>query len=156
MLIFEAIGSPQARGQRTEAILMRFPIPDSRFPLLMLLVVACAPSEALIIETPGAAPSGMVWIPGGRFDMGSESPLAGPEEGPVHTVEVDGFFMDVNTVTNARFREFVEATGYVTIAERVPDESELMRQVPPGTRVPPAGSLVPGSLVFTPTSSPVD
>ena len=78
----------------------------------------------------------MVWIPGGRFDMGSESPLAGPEERPVHAVEVDGFFIDVHTVTNARFREFVDATGYVTVAERVPDEAELMRQLPPGTPQP--------------------
>ena len=48
-------------------------------------------------------------------------------------------------------REFVEATGYVTVAERVPDEAALMRQLPPGTPRPPAGLLVPGSLVFTPT-----
>lgn len=98
----------------------------------------------------------MIWIPGGRFEMGSDSPLASPEEGPVHAVEVDGFFMDAFTVTNARFREFVEATGYVTIAERVPDEDEVMRQLPPGTPAPPAGSLVPGSLVFSPTADRVD
>jgi len=98
----------------------------------------------------------MVWIPGGRFDMGSESPLAGPEEGPVHAVEVDGFFIDVHTVTNARFREFVEATGYETVAERVPDVTELMHQLPRGTPPPDAGSLVPGSLVFTPTGKHVD
>jgi formylglycine-generating enzyme required for sulfatase activity len=98
----------------------------------------------------------MVWIPGGQFRMGSGSPLAKPEEGPVHTVAVDGFFIDVNTVTNKRFREFVETTGYVTIAEKVPDVKELMRQLPPGTPPPPAETLVPGSLVFTPTQGEVD
>jgi formylglycine-generating enzyme required for sulfatase activity len=76
----------------------------------------------------------MVWIPGGRFEMGSESPLARPEEGPVHTVEVDGFFIDVHTVTNARFRTFVEATGYVTVAERVPDVAELVASCRPALR----------------------
>lgn len=98
----------------------------------------------------------MVWVAGGRFEMGSESPLARPEEGPVHVAEVDGFFIDVHTVTNRRFQEFVKATGYMTIAERAPDESLLMRQLPPGSPKPPAELLVPGSLVFTPTREPVD
>ncbi len=137
----------------------RFTINDSRFTLALLLAFACSPAEQVEppnTRAPGEAPPGMVWIPGGRFDMGSESPLAALEEGPVHSVEVDGFFMDVHTVTNARFREFVDATDYVTIAERVPDEVALMRQLPPGTPAPPAGSLVPGSLVFTPTAGRVD
>lgn len=130
---------------------------DGWFVLLLLGIAACAGDERPVITVaPGEAPPGMVWIPGGRFEMGSESPLAGPEEAPVHSVEVDGFFMDIHPVTNARFREFVEATGYVTVAEHAPDEAELMRQLPPGTPPPPAGSLVPGSLVFTPTAGPVD
>jgi formylglycine-generating enzyme required for sulfatase activity len=48
--------------------------------------------------------------------------------------------MDEHPVTNAEFRRFVEATGYVTVAERPPDPKEY-----PG--VNPA-VLVPGSLVF--------
>ena len=39
---------------------------------------------------------------------------------PEHEVEVDGFWMDETEVTNAQFAEFVEATGYVTIAEQKP------------------------------------
>ena len=133
------------------------PVRDGRFVLLFLVIAACAgAAEPVITVAPGEAPPGMVWIPGGRFDMGSESPLAGPDEAPVHVVEVDGFFIDIHPVTNARFRAFVEATGYVTVAERVPDDAELLRQLPPGTPPPPAGSLVPGSLVFTPTAVPVD
>ncbi|MGH3366383.1 MAG: SUMF1/EgtB/PvdO family nonheme iron enzyme, partial [Nocardioidaceae bacterium] len=53
-----------------------------------------------------------------------------------------------NPVTNAEFAEFVAATGYVTVAERVPAASDY-----PGAD--PA-SLLPASLVFRPTSSPVD
>ncbi|MGC1885455.1 MAG: SUMF1/EgtB/PvdO family nonheme iron enzyme [Stellaceae bacterium] len=59
-------------------------------------------------------------------------------------------------VTNAQFRRFVEATGYVTIAERKPDWEELKKQVPPGTPKPPEHVLVAGSGVFRPTEGPVD
>src|SRR5688572_30603687 len=80
----------------------------------------------------------MVWIPGGIFQMGSDDFY--PEERRVHRVAVDGFWMDEHPVTNAEFRRFVEATGYVTVAERSPDPKDY-----PG--VDPA-FLVPGSLVF--------
>ncbi len=134
---------------------------DSRFTIHLLwialsLSAACVSSEPRTTDSPGEAPPGMVWIPGGRFEMGSETPVSGPEEGPVQTVDVDGFFIDVHTVTNARFRQFVDATGYVTIAERVPDVDELLRQLPAGTPRPPKEALVPGSLVFTPTDQKVD
>lgn len=103
-----------------------------------------------------SAPPGMVWIPGGDFMMGTDSEQAWPDERPAHTVRVHGFWMDETEVTNAQFRRFVEATGYVTIAERTPSLEEIMRQVPPGTPPPAAELLVPGSLVFTPTDGPVD
>ena len=131
---------------------------DSRF-IIIAITMGCTTSgnpSPLVIESPGEAPPGMVWVPGGRFEMGSESAVAGPEEGPVHPVEVDGFFIDVHTVTNRRFREFVEATKYVTIAERVPDEAALMRQLPADSPRPDAALFVPGSLVFTPTTREVD
>jgi formylglycine-generating enzyme len=61
------------------------------------------------------APAGMAWIPGGEFRMGSDEHYQ--EEAPAHTATVNGFWMDRYTVTNADFRRFVEATGYVTVAE---------------------------------------
>jgi len=61
----------------------------------------------------------MAWIPGGVFRMGSERHYA--EEGPVHRVRVDGFWMDRAPVTNRQFAAFVRATGYRTVAEQVPD-----------------------------------
>lgn len=99
---------------------------------------------------PGEQPEGMVWIPGGKFTMGSEDETATRVEGPEYLVEVSGFWMDTHEVTNAEFREFIEATGYKTIAERPVDWEELKKQLPPGTPRPPEEALQPGSLVFTP------
>ena len=89
---------------------------------------------------PGAAPDGMVWIPGGTFWMGCDD-CDMPDTQPLHLVSVDGFWMDRTPVTNAQFAKFVEATGYLTIAERKPDPRDY-----PGAD--PA-KLVAGSPVFT-------
>src|SRR5690606_41228003 len=96
----------------------------------------------------------MVLIPGGTYMMGSEDARARPDESPSHQVTVDGFWMDVTEVTNAQFREFVEATGYITTAEKKPSWEELKKQLPPGTPEPPAHVLVASSLVFTPPDTP--
>lgn len=98
----------------------------------------------------GEAPAGMTWIPGGTFTMGSDGPEAWPDESPSHPVKVDGFWMDITEVTNAQFRQFIEATNFVTTAERAPTVQEILAQSPPGTPAPPPEVLVPGSLVFTP------
>ncbi len=98
----------------------------------------------------------MVWIPGGAFMMGAEGKLARKDEFPKHRVAVDGFWMDRHEVTNAEFRTFVEATSYVTIAEKAPDWEELKTQVPPGTPKPHDSLLVAGSLVFSPTEEQVN
>src|SRR5437762_2267284 len=58
----------------------------------------------------------MVRIPGGTFFMGSDKHY--PEEAPAHRVSVGGFWMDKYTVTNGEFAKFVEATAYVTLAEK--------------------------------------
>ena len=95
---------------------------------------------------PGRAPyADMVWIPGGAFLMGSEQFY--PEERPTHQVSVDGFWMDRFEVTIADFRRFVQATGYVTVAERPLNARDY-----PG--VDPT-LLVPGSLVFQKAVGPV-
>jgi len=98
----------------------------------------------------------MVWIPGGEFTMGSNDPLARPDESPRHRVSVDGFWMDATEVTNAQFAAFVAATGYKTLAERDVDWEELKKQVPPGTPKPADEMLKAGSLVFHSTDRPVD
>jgi len=102
-------------------------------------------SESLVsIDTsppPAPAPDGMVWIPGGTFWMGCDD-CDMPDTMPVHLVTVDGFWMDRTPVTNAQFAQFVDATRYVTIAERKPDPRDY-----PG--VDPK-RLVAGSAVFSP------
>jgi formylglycine-generating enzyme required for sulfatase activity len=70
-------------------------------------------------------------------------------------VNVHAFWMDKHHVTNAEFRKFVEATGYVTTAEQVPDWETMRVQLPPDTPRPQPGSLVPGALVFAGTDRPV-
>lgn len=95
---------------------------------------------------PGPAPTGTVWVPGGTFWMGCDD-CEMEDARPPHLVAVDGFWMDATPVTNDQFVRFVEATGYVTIAERQPDPRDY-----PG--IDP-GSLVPGSAVFSPVSQEV-
>jgi formylglycine-generating enzyme len=102
-----------------------------------------------------AAPPGMVCIAGGEFTMGTNDVRSFPNERPAHRVRVEGFWMDEHDVANAEFAKFVEATGYVTTAEKKPDWEELRKQLPPGTPKPDDSVLVAGSLVFTPTSRPV-
>jgi sulfatase modifying factor 1 len=88
----------------------------------------------------------MIAIPAGTFRMGSDSHY--PEEAPVHRVTVDGYWMDRTPVTNGQFRNFVEATGYVTFAEIAPDSRDYPGALP--------HMLKAGSLVFSPPSHPVD
>jgi sulfatase modifying factor 1 len=88
----------------------------------------------------------MVLIEGGTFRMGSDRYYS--EEAPVHRVAVDPFWMDKAPVTNRQFKEFVKATGYVTVTEIPPDPKHY-----PGA---PAHMLYAGSLVFAAPAHPVD
>jgi formylglycine-generating enzyme required for sulfatase activity len=89
--------------------------------------------------------SNMQPIAGGTFTMGSDRFY--PEEGPSRRVKVDSFWIDATPVTNREFAAFVEATGYVTLAEIAPDPADY-----PG--MDPALAK-PGSLVFQRTTMPV-
>ncbi len=122
----------------------------------LLAAVPCSaddPAAPDVIET---STEGMAWVPGGEFEMGWDGPEGRFDERPAHPVRVDGFWIDVTEVTNAQFRVFVEATGYVTTAERAPQWEDLKQQLPPGTPKPPDEVLVAGSLVFTPPDHAVD
>jgi formylglycine-generating enzyme required for sulfatase activity len=98
--------------------------------------------------SPRAAPvhPDMVFVPGGTFAMGSDRHY--PEEAPAHSVSVDEFWIDETPVTNAQFRQFVQATGYVTYAEKTPKAEDYPGALPHMLRA--------GSLVFRPPSGRVD
>ena len=89
---------------------------------------------------------GMVWVPGGSFLMGSDRHY--PEEAPAHRVRVDGFWMDLFTVTNRDFERFVEETGHVTLAERPADPKDYPGALPE--------LLAPSSMMFRKPAGPVD
>ncbi len=122
----------------------------------VLFALAGARTRYAVAERPPKTIPGMRWIPGGEFAMGSESNLAWPDERPAHRVRVQGFWMDATEVTNAQFERFVQATGYVTTAERPVDADEILRQLPPSSPRPKKEDLVPGSLVFVPPLKRVD
>ncbi len=94
----------------------------------------------------GRAYPDMAWIPGGTFRMGSDRHY--PEEAPAHHATVSPFWIDRTPVTNRQFRHFIEATGYVTVAEIAPDPKDYPGALP--------HMLKPGSLVFTPPRKAVD
>lgn len=100
-------------------------------------------------------PEGMVWIPGGQFLMGNASTQARPNELPAHAVRISGFWIDIYDVTNADFKRFADAAGYVTTAERKPKWEDLRKQLPPGIPEPDDAALVPGGMVFVGTDAPV-
>ena len=101
-------------------------------------------SEELTGSLMNVSLKGMRHVDGGTFAMGSDEFY--PEECPVHSVTLDGFWIDEHPVTAADFRRFVRETGYVTLAERPLSPDEYGRR---------PDLLVPGSLVFRKTDGPV-
>jgi formylglycine-generating enzyme required for sulfatase activity len=82
----------------------RFPMEFLLHFALVFFYYACSEQEA------SKPPEGMVLIPAGAFQMGSTT--GDVDEVPVHTVELDAFYMDQQEVTNAEYQVFVTATGY--------------------------------------------
>jgi formylglycine-generating enzyme required for sulfatase activity len=89
--------------------------------------------------------TGMVYVPGGTFAMGSDSFYA--EVGPVTRVTIGDLWVDEHPVTNEQFARFVAETRHVTVPERAPTPDDFPGADPE--------LLVPGSQVFTPTLGPV-
>ena len=84
-------------------------------PIIAQPVVANTQPDQIVTDfprtkpspSPGPAPDGMVWIPGGEFWMGAEE---FPDAQPWHRLSVVGFCMDKTEVTNDEFTKFVKAT----------------------------------------------
>lgn len=90
--------------------------------------------------------SDLVWIPAQTTVVGSD--VHYPEEAPAREVNVEGFWIQPYQVTNTQFAEFVDATGYVTVAERPVNPADFPDA--------PPENLQPGSMVFHRTDGPVD
>ena len=131
--------------------------------LLAVTVAACgeqAPDQATetgigsatdfaATKTCPAPPNAPVRIDSGTFVMGSDA-VYPEEEGPPRETSVAGFWIDPHEVTNRQFAQFVEATGYVTVAEKPVDPATFgvpVQEIPPFM-------LQPGSAVFTPPDRP--
>lgn len=86
-------------------------------------------------------PEGMVWVKGKTFTQGAkvDDKYAMMREKPADEVTVDGFFIDINEVTN---EEFVDATNYITAAERPINWEEMKQELPEDT--PNTGSIHTG------------
>ncbi|PWU16099.1 MAG: formylglycine-generating enzyme family protein [Chlamydiae bacterium] len=124
------------------------------FIFLSIFQIQSAFGNGFVYDKTDSSPK-MIWIPSGHFYMGSDHTDAKPDEKPQHLVQLDGFWIDETPVTNKQFKTFVDATGYITTAEKAPILEEIMKQVPPGTPLPDTNVLIPSSLIFKRTTHPV-
>ena len=82
--------------------------------LLSSFLIANSTTEKGLPVSCSEVETGQAWVEGAEFVMGDDN--AYREEGPAHKVSVSSFWMDVHEVTNAQFEQFVQATGYITVA----------------------------------------
>ena len=77
------------------------------------------PVYAVIENSKEVSFENMMRLPGGKFLMGTNDKEGFPAdgEGPIREITLDPFYIDITTVTNVQFSEFISATGYVTEAE---------------------------------------
>lgn len=127
----------------------------------------CSPTRQTDVCAPASLPQpdaredpaarDTVPIPGGTALIGTDRPYFRDDgEGPLRRKRVSAFTMDRTTVTNARFAEFTDATGYKTDAERLGDSLVFQGLLPKGT--PPSRAvaeapwwrLIPGASWRTP------
>ena len=104
-------GQPDEDEEVGPVELMRAdPSTDSSTPVLEPEPVPVLEPEPVPEPAPEPIiPDGMVLIPEGEFQMGSNDGDADNDEQPVHTVHLDAFYIDVNEVTNGEFKDFVLA-----------------------------------------------
>jgi formylglycine-generating enzyme len=95
-------------------------IPQSVRLALLLAALSSGCGRSVKTVTPASPPvlTGMVQIPAGTYSLGAGRLY--DEELPVRSVKSSGFLIDRTEVTNAEFKRFVDATGYVTFAEKSP------------------------------------
>ena len=97
------------------------------FSFVFFIFISCQNDKKSNISSP----KGMIWVEGKTFLQGAKEndKYAMPREKPAHKVYVDGFFIDTHEVTNKQFRAFVEATNYITTAEKPIDWDEIKKEL---------------------------
>ncbi|NBD25810.1 formylglycine-generating enzyme family protein [Paenibacillus glycinis] len=90
---------------------------------------------------------GMVLLPGGTFLMGTNDEEGFPKdgEGPIREVALAPFYIDACAVTNREFGAFVQATGYLTEAERFGWSFVFHLFVPEAAKASGSTKSVPGT-----------
>jgi formylglycine-generating enzyme required for sulfatase activity len=66
------------------------------------------------LKSGGVGPE-MLWLPAGRFRMGDIQSDGDTDKQPVHWVSVDKLAMGRYEITVGEFRQFVNATGYISM-----------------------------------------
>jgi sulfatase modifying factor 1 len=100
-----------------------------------------AANDAIVASVTHGARSNAIPVAGGRALVGTDRPVIRADgEGPRRSLAIGDFALEAQTVTNRRFAEFVEATGYVSEAERfgwsavfvglLPDGAQRMNAAP--------------------------
>lgn len=115
--------------------------PSTRLTLVIMSTIfsaSCSKNSEPLVCLPDLEAVATRDISGGKFNFGENRYYA--NEKPIQKIEVKDFNIDLTEVTNRQYQAFVEATGYVTAAERGLSEKEF-----PDI---PAEFRVPGSMVF--------
>ena len=110
--------------------------------LCAVIVSSCSDTDEPLVCLPLSEANQTVDVKGGAFKFGDNRYY--PDEGPVKIMRIGDFNIDKTEVTNAQFRAFVEATGYVTAAEKGLSKEDYPN-IPPAFRAP--GSMV--CLLYT-------
>ena len=108
-----------------ESDLMAFGAKAISYLSLLLIFTAniwCSDASEDSIST------GMIYVPGGTYEMGDVFGDGRENERPVHKVALSGFYISKHEVTVGQFKVFAEETGYTTSAES-PDDPEVRKVI---------------------------
>ena len=83
--------------------------------ILLIFVVGCEemPPPGIPSTIIGEDGAEMILIPAGEFIMGSPEGDGDDDEHPQHTVFLYAFYIDKYEVTNAQYKQFMDATGHI-------------------------------------------
>ena len=90
----------------------RTPLPVMFLMVLAIGLTGCGSPGTMVDEGYGE----FVLVPPGEFLMGDNFDEGHSDEIPVHTVDLDGFYIARHKTTNAAFKRFMDAGGYQTTA----------------------------------------